>query len=1072
VEAHLKAHLLNVFTGALEFLYVLFPVVSLVVLAYRLTAETGKRTGSSLFFFSAVFYLIGVYEGFYITLRYGLITNSELIVIQLIYLAGGFLLVLGSISLYNFFIRITNIGNLNTAFKKVAFFGLIYAIFLLPYFLTQSYSKSLYVFTDVFYALIQIQFFTAYFIFGELIFTNKNICDKATKRSKFVKIISIYYLLEPNLWLWALRSELSEAVLDRIYFFTETVGAIVAGFLTFNILHILISHTPLIVKEHRHRYIGTVKSGFVRRLTFIAIFIGVTIVFAGTFITGFLFEVQEQMFLEELSVDAKSLSVFARESEREIESFTLKARLLIKEGFKTENIKDTIRSLKERYGELISNVFFFESSGKIFYSYPDDIGVDISRRVKFAREETSISSFFRDEKGFYHFLILYPDISKAGKLQGGIGIELNFEKLREQIKSLLEERSNLVMLDDSLNVISTDARDFIGVNFNQMLNSLVDEPKSIKFVSEELSRIEGVKSFTSQVYRNSRKTLIGFSAVPIHLNSNKIIIVDYHFLDEYTLLEFLPKSAVVWVLLSAFGVIIGIVVVLYLNFRFSEMLEYEVERRTNELLKSEEKYRSMVENPFFGAYLMDVSGFRYVNDKFCEIFGYTRDEILNLRDYSVLIHPDDRERLQEQLRRRLGGEIDVNRWSARGLRKDGKVIFIEGFTKRVEFEGKPVAQGMIIDVTEEIKQREALQQAQKLESLGTLASGIAHDFNNILQIILGAGQLLGMNLKNTEFMRWVDTINTTAMRGAELAKRLLTFSRRKPVGELKPVDIHHLIEDSVKIFKETFPRNIEVEAFLEAQNFVILAEESQVQQIIFNLAVNARDAMPNGGKLIFRTENRIGNGFEVKPEVEYIVMHVIDTGIGMSDEVKSRIFEPFFTTKPPGKGTGLGLSTVYGLVKSYGGFIKVYSEVGKGTKFSIYLPVYKETKGKENRIEVVKKTGTLLLIDDEEEIRMIGKEILEAEGFKVFVAGDGIEGINIYKEHKDEIDFVILDLNMPKMSGKETLAELLLINPEVKVIIATGYITEQEREEIQGVAGFIEKPFDITKLIQLISSLL
>ncbi len=1069
----METHLLNVLSKSLEFLYVLFPVVSLVFLAYRLTAETGKRTGSSLLFFSAVFYLIGVYESFYITLKFGLITNSELVVIQLFYITGGFLLVLGLISLYNFFIKATNIGDLNTAFKKVSLFGLIYVISLLPYFLTQSYSKSLYVITDAFYALIQLQFFVAYFIFGEVIFTNKNICDKATRRSKFVKIISFYYLLEPNLWFWVLRFNPTKVVLGIVDFFIEIAGVIIAGFLTFNILHVLISHVSLIVRGYRHRYISAVKSGFIRRLSIIAIFIGVTVVFAGTFVTGFLFEVQEQVFFRELSEDTQVLNVFARESEREIESLALKSWLLMKEGLKTERIRDTIRNLRERYGEFISNVFFFDSSGEIFYSYPEDIGVDISRSIKSVRGGTSIALFLRDEGGFYHLLILYPDISETGKLQGGIGVELNFEKLREQVKSLLEKRSNLVIVDDSLNIISADVKKFIGFGFDQLLNSLVDEPESVKFVFEELNKIEGAKSFVSRVYRNSRRTLIGISAVPVRLNSNKMIIVDYHFLDEYMFLEFLPRSAVVWILLSIFGMIVGIVVILYLNFRFSEVLEYEVEKRTTELLKSEEKYRSIVENPFFGAYLIDASGFKYINDKFCEIFGYTKDEILSLRDYSVLIHPDDRERLKEQLRRRLTGEIEINRWSARGLRKDGKVIFIEGFTKRVEFEGKPAAQGMIIDVTEEVKQREALQQSQKLEALGTLASGIAHDFNNILQIILGAGQLLGMKLKNTEFMRWVDVINTTAMRGAELAKRLLTFSRRKPIGELKPVDIHHLIEDSVKIFKETFPRNIEIEAFLEAQNFVTLADESQVQQIVFNLAVNAKDAMPNGGKLIFRTENRMGNGFEIKPDVEYIVIHVIDTGVGMSDEVKKRIFEPFFTTKPPGKGTGLGLSTVYGLVKSYGGFIKVYSELGKGTKFSIYLPAYKEVEDKKQKVEEpVKKTGTLLLIDDEEEIRMTGKEILEMEGFKVFVAGDGIEGINIYKEHKDEIDLVILDLNMPRISGKETLAQLLLVNPEVKVIIATGYITEQEREEIQGVAGFIEKPFDVVKLQQLISTLL
>ncbi|MFN3135957.1 MAG: response regulator, partial [Candidatus Kryptonium sp.] len=353
--------------------------------------------------------------------------------------------------------------------------------------------------------------------------------------------------------------------------------------------------------------------------------------------------------------------------------------------------------------------------------------------------------------------------------------------------------------------------------------------------------------------------------------------------------------------------------------------------------------------------------------------------------------------------------------------------------------------------------------------------GIAHDFNNILQIVIGSAQLLKMKAKNFEYTKWIDTIETTALRGAELAKRLLTFARKKPSGEMKPVDMHRLIEDSAKVFKETFPRNIEIETHSNAENHIILGEEAQVQQVIFNLAVNARDAMPNGGKLIFKTENRVGNGVDGKPGIEYLVMHVIDTGIGMTEEVKRRIFEPFFTTKPPGKGTGLGLPTVYGIVKSYDGFIKVYSEVGKGTKFSVYIPVYKEKgveKSEDIRKTEVKKTGTLLLIDDEEEIRIATKELLEAEGFKVYTAGDGAEGINIYREHRDEIDLVILDLNMPKMSGKETLAQLLLIDPNVKVIISTGYITESEKEEVEGVLGFIEKPFDIDKLLKMIAEIL
>jgi len=333
-----------------------------------------------------------------------------------------------------------------------------------------------------------------------------------------------------------------------------------------------------------------------------------------------------------------------------------------------------------------------------------------------------------------------------------------------------------------------------------------------------------------------------------------------------------------------------------------------------------------------------------------------------------------------------------------------------------------------------------------------------------------------MKVMDSEYAKWIDTIETTALRGAELARRLLTFSRKKPTGEMRPIDIHRLIEDSVKVFRETFPRNIEIETHFNAENHIILGEEAQVQQVILNLAINARDAMPEGGKLIFRTENRVGDGLNGKSDVEYLVMHVIDTGIGMTEEVKRRIFEPFFTTKPPGKGTGLGLSTVYGIVKSYDGFIKVYSEVGKGTKFSVYIPAYKERKEKDEarkKEEVkVKKTGTLLLIDDEEDIRFAGKELLEAEGFKVYTAGDGIEGLNIYREHKGEIDLVILDLNMPKMSGKETLSQLLLIDPNVKVIISTGYITESEKEEVEGVAGFVEKPFDINKLLKMISEAL
>ncbi len=1065
----METHLIGIVREGLEFLYVLLPVISLTFLAYRLTSEIGRRTGSSLLFFSTVFYFIAVYESFYITSKFGVIINAELILLQFVYLIGGFLLLFGSFSLYNSFIRITKIGDLKKAVKTISFIVLIYLLLFVPYFLTQSYDKPLHIFNDVFYILIQAQFFASYFTLGYIMYTNKLVCEKAPKRSKQIKFASFYYLAEPVLWLWLLNSKASETTLNKTFLITEIIGAAVAGFLTFNILHILVSHIPLILDKYKSRYLVVAKSYFVRQIAIIAVFVGVTIILAGTFASVVFFKFQKENFYAKVKDEANIINTFAKVGEREIESLMMRIQLLNVEGLKIEKIKDTIRNIRERYSEYVSNVFYFDKEGKIYYSYPGVVKVKIPFE-SFSPYKTSVSLFEKDEEGRFNLYIFFPRFDKDGKaFSEGIGVELNFDNLKEKLKKALAPKSNIFLIDTSNLIVSSDDKKKLGENFPRYLTSIVDQPESISSILIEFKNIDKEQVFTKSLYKNSRRTIFALVAVPVNFNGNKIIVCDYHFLEDFALFELISRTEFLWLILGAIGIIISVVAVLYTNFKFSEHLESEVENRTIELLKSEEKYRSIVENPFFGAYLIDETGFKYVNDRFCEIFGYTKEEILSLKDYLVLIHPDDRERLRQQLSRRLKGEFEINKWSAKGLRKDGREIFIEGYSKRVEYEGKPAAQGMIIDVTEEKKRREALQRSQKLEALGTLASGIAHDFNNILQIIIGAGQLLEMKLRDLEpeYAKWLSTINSTALRGAELAKRLLLFSRKKPSGEMKPIDIHHLIDESVRVFKETFPRNIDIITQFEAKNYVILGEDAQVQQIIFNLAVNAKDAMPEGGKLIFKTQNVF------RENVEYLVLDVIDTGIGMTEEVKQRLFEPFFTTKPPGKGTGLGLSTVYGIVNSYGGFIKVYSEVGKGTRFSIYLPTYEQTVKESDKSEVsVKKTGTLLLIDDEEDIRISSKELLEANGFKVYIAGDGMEGIKIYKERKDEIDLVILDLNMPKMSGKETLAQLLLINPNLKVIIATGFIAESEKEEVEGVAGFIEKPFDIDKLIQMISKII
>ncbi len=226
----METHLIRVVSKAFEFIYVLLPVVSLTVLAYRLASLTGKRTGSSLLFFSAVFYLAGVYKAFYITTEFGIITSAELIFIQLIYLIAGFLLIFGSISFYKFFIRLTSIGSLKETLQKVTLIILFYLLSFIPYFLVQSYEKMLHIFTDVFYILIQAQFFIAYFVLGDIMYTNKDICEKARNRSKLIKLVSFYYLFESILWLWILNTNISPLTLDRIFLSTEVIRASVGDF--------------------------------------------------------------------------------------------------------------------------------------------------------------------------------------------------------------------------------------------------------------------------------------------------------------------------------------------------------------------------------------------------------------------------------------------------------------------------------------------------------------------------------------------------------------------------------------------------------------------------------------------------------------------------------------------------------------------------------------------------------------------------------------------------------------------------------------------------------------------------
>ncbi|MDQ1237817.1 MAG: two-component system, cell cycle sensor histidine kinase and response regulator CckA, partial [Thermodesulfobacteriota bacterium] len=375
-----------------------------------------------------------------------------------------------------------------------------------------------------------------------------------------------------------------------------------------------------------------------------------------------------------------------------------------------------------------------------------------------------------------------------------------------------------------------------------------------------------------------------------------------------------------------------------------------------------------------------------------------------------------------------------------------------------------------------------LVQAQKMEAVGTLAGGVAHDFNNILQVVLGYTELLLIEKTFPErYRNAIQKIGESSRKGADLVRRILAFSRKTDIS-LRPLDLNSSIVETKSILERTIPRMIAIKLCLGDNVPSINADPTELEQILMNLSINARDAMPEGGELVIETaevvldEEYARTHFDCRPG-RYVLLSVSDTGTGMDKETLNRIFEPFFTTKESGKGTGLGLSVVYGIVKQHGGRIGCYSEQGRGTAFKIYFPVLgseAESPQSADNLELKGGTETILLVDDDEVIRDVGSQSLQSSGYSVLQACDGQEALELYRLNQDEISLVILDLIMPNMGGSECLKKLREINPSVKVLVASGYSANGLGKESlhQGAQGFINKPFETRRLLKEIRRVL
>jgi two-component system cell cycle sensor histidine kinase/response regulator CckA len=510
------------------------------------------------------------------------------------------------------------------------------------------------------------------------------------------------------------------------------------------------------------------------------------------------------------------------------------------------------------------------------------------------------------------------------------------------------------------------------------------------------------------------------------------------------------------------------------------------------LRESELKYRNIVENVEEGCFEIDLEkNITFFNDPLCKILGYSPEEMLgkNIREFTSPATIRKMDQIYAEILK-TGEPIRGTGYDAVG--KSGEAIALELAASLIRNpEGVPVGfRGVLRDVSER-KDAEAqkrtleiqVQQAQKMESIGTLAGGISHDFNNILMGIQGNASLMLLKTdSNHAFYEKLKNIETYVENGTELTRQLLGFARRGKYHTIA-TDINSIIDKSASMFGRT-KKEILIHKNLMPDLYTVEVDRGQIEQALLNLYVNAWQAMPEGGDLHLKTENvTLDADFEnIQPyKVEtgkYVKITVADSGSGFDDETKKRIFEPFFTTKEMGRGTGLGLASVYGIIKSHGGYINVHSQLDCGTTFTIYLPAsskeVRQEKTEPVKKTVAKGTGTILLIDDEEMIIKVGQELLQELGYKVIVARSGDEAIKLYKKNADKIDMVVMDMIMPAMSGGETFDHLKAINSDIKVLLSSGYSINGQASKIleRGCDGFIQKPFNLNQLAEKIQEII
>jgi PAS domain S-box-containing protein len=559
---------------------------------------------------------------------------------------------------------------------------------------------------------------------------------------------------------------------------------------------------------------------------------------------------------------------------------------------------------------------------------------------------------------------------------------------------------------------------------------------------------------------------------------------------ESVFLFYLPSVALPILLLSMYSeiqfeqIVVGLGTMMLSIFCFSLRLfiTQKQQRQTMDALRaSESRYRNLFERNMAGIYLSTLEGqILDCNQALCDMFGYTREELLRL-DASALYVGGKQERNALLAELQQHGAKHGVEYSY--LRKDGRTIWtIENNSVTTDENGRPVLEGAMLDITARRSLEQQLQQSQKMESIGQLAGGVAHDFNNLLTVMRGYSDLQLEKTKPSDPIHgYAEQINAAADRAAALTRQLLAFSRQQ-VLQARVVNLNALLHDFEKLLRRLIGEDIEMRTVFDSNLGYVKVDPGQMEQVIMNLVTNARDAMPNGGTLTLETSNIALDGHFLErhpymPFGHYVRLAISDTGSGMDAATRSRIFEPFFTTKEVGRGTGLGLATSYGIVKQSQGYIEVYSEVGHGSRFDIYLPrLNSDAKPvpAEKSLPARRGDETILLVEDDQQVRTLAKSILESYGYTVLAVEDPSEAETVCDRYSKSIKLLLADMILPKMNGREVAQRVASRIPDIRVLYMSGFTTHSIVNQgiLEPGIFFLQKPFTAVALASKIREVL